>query len=134
MVFLVYAVLRRMSIHFPNFAVARTGNFCAFDFSSTVFHNPKCIVKTFPSMRESHAANHRGRFKGEFVSHGKILSEKWLASRAFYFLDNVGGFVVYDESAQIVDIQQLTSAGAPTQTLCYQVLTLAVFCLTFSES
>jgi len=43
------------------------------------------------------------------------LTEKRSPSRCFYFLDNVGGFVVDGESTQIVVIQQLTLAGAPTQ-------------------
>jgi hypothetical protein len=43
------------------------------------------------------------------------LTEKRSPSRVFYFLDNVGGFVVDGESTQIVVIQQLTLAGAPTQ-------------------
>jgi len=72
-----------------------------------------------PSLRGSCArargcrSENRGGYWG--CSSGKTLSEKRVPSRAFYFLDNVGGFVVRRESAQAVLIQQLTLAGAPTQ-------------------
>jgi hypothetical protein len=50
------------------------------------------------------------------------LTEKRSPSRVFYFLDNVGGFVVDGESTQIVVIQQLTLAGAPTQVVAAEEL------------